>query len=58
MCKAVLCNHKHGVAICATEAHNMLIHNNLRDLVNRMHLVNFSDRPAKPHALMNFERPD
>ena len=56
--KAVLRKQKHGVAICATKAQKTLIHTNLREWVKRMNLVNFSDRPPKPRALMNFERPD
>ena len=58
MLKAVLRKQKHGVAICATKAHKTFILNNLRDWVKRMNLVNFSDRPLKPRALMNFERPE
>ena len=55
MLKAVLGKQKHGVAICATKAHKMFILNNIRDWVTRMNLVNFSDRPQKPRALLNFE---
>ena len=55
MLKAVLSKQKHGVAICATKAHKTFILNNIRDWVKRMNLVNFSDRPQKPRALLNFE---
>ena len=58
MFEAVLGKHRHGVAICATKAPKTLIHNNLRDWVRRMNLVNFSDRPAKPRAMLDFERLD
>ena len=58
MLKSVLSKQKHGAAICATKAHKVFILNNLRDWVKRMNFVNFSDRPQKPRALMNFERPD
>ena len=55
MLKAVLSKQKHSVAICATKAHKTFILNNIREWVKRMNLVNFSDRPQKPRALMNFE---
>ena len=58
MFKAVLSKQKHGVAICATKAHNNLVLTNLREWVKRMNLVNFSDRPPKPRALVEFERHD
>ena len=56
--KAVLSKQKHGVAICATKAQRNLIFTNLRDWVKRMNLVNFSDRPQKPRALLDYERHD
>ena len=58
MIKAVLSKQKHCVAICATKAQKTLILTNLREWVKRMNLVNFSDRPPKPRALVEFERPD